>query len=156
MDIFFEDYLERVSELHREFKRAFVDLPQEALDMVPGQDMNSLCVLVVHTTGSARFWVGDVAMRESSNRDRSAEFRAHGLSEAELVARLDAVETYIRDAVRRISLSDLVQVREAPGRTQRITVGWSLLHALEHTGLHLGHAQITRQLWEQRRDAAGA
>jgi hypothetical protein len=26
----------------------------------------------------------------------------------------------------------------------------TLAHALEHTALHLGHMQITRQLWEQR------
>jgi ankyrin repeat protein len=29
-------------------------------------------------------------------------------------------------------------------------VAWCLAHALEHTALHLGHMQITRQLWEQR------
>ena len=28
----------------------------------------------------------------------------------------------------------------------------SLAHALEHTALHLGHIQITRQLWEQRQE----
>ena len=30
-------------------------------------------------------------------------------------------------------------------------VAWALLHALEHTAIHLGHMQIMRQLWEQRR-----
>lgn len=29
------------------------------------------------------------------------------------------------------------------------TVAWRLAHALEHTALHLGHMEITRQLWEQ-------
>jgi hypothetical protein len=29
-------------------------------------------------------------------------------------------------------------------------IAWSLLHALEHTALHLGHMQLTRQLWEQQ------
>jgi hypothetical protein len=28
-------------------------------------------------------------------------------------------------------------------------VAWALLHALEHTTLHLGQIQLTRQLWEQ-------
>jgi hypothetical protein len=31
-------------------------------------------------------------------------------------------------------------------------VGWALCHILKHTALHLGHLQITRQLWEQRQD----
>jgi hypothetical protein len=29
-------------------------------------------------------------------------------------------------------------------------VGWALLHALEHTAIHLGHIQITQQLWDQK------
>jgi hypothetical protein len=31
-----------------------------------------------------------------------------------------------------------------------MTVAWAVLHAVDHTALHLGHIQITRQLWEQR------
>jgi len=30
-------------------------------------------------------------------------------------------------------------------------VAWALLHALDHTAQHLGHMQITRQLWDQER-----
>jgi hypothetical protein len=31
-----------------------------------------------------------------------------------------------------------------------ITGGWALLHALEHAYLHLGHIQLTCQMWRQR------
>ena len=30
-----------------------------------------------------------------------------------------------------------------------VTCGWALLHALDHAYLHLGHVQITCQLWRQ-------
>ena len=33
---------------------------------------------------------------------------------------------------------------------REFTGAWCLAHALEHTALHLGQMQITRQLWEQR------
>jgi hypothetical protein len=36
-----------------------------------------------------------------------------------------------------------------------ITAGWALNHALAHTALHIGHAQITRQLWDARQPLAG-
>ncbi|MBK8022340.1 MAG: hypothetical protein IPK19_13175 [Chloroflexi bacterium] len=45
---------------------------------MPGEDMNSLVVLVVHTTGSARFWIGEVGVGDPAYRDRPAEFQAKG------------------------------------------------------------------------------
>jgi hypothetical protein len=146
------DYLERLQDLHHDFIATFDDLPAEALDWVPGDDMNSFCVLVVHTTGSARFWVG-VTLGEPPDRNRDLEFQAKGLSAAELKARFAALEEYVSGALERITLADLSNARPVPnrdGEVRRVSAGWALLHMLKHTGLHLGHAQITRQLWEQR------
>lgn len=158
METFFADTMHRLEELHRDFKQAIAGLSTTALDWVPGADMNSLCVLVVHVCGAARYWVGDVAMGDLSDRDRDAEFRARGKSEVELVALLDATEDHIRAALEQLTLDDLHKVCPAPGRRvhrdsdepKTFTLGWSLLHTLEHTSLHLGHAQITRQLWDQQ------
>lgn len=150
MEPFFTSYLELFEDVVRAFVETFDDLPDEALDWVPGPDMNSLTVLVVHVCGSARFWVGDIGLGEPSNRDRAAEFVARGLSKGELNARLTAVLDYLRGAFERLSVADFATVRTIPGRTQPRTVAWTVLHALEHTALHLGHAQITRQLWQQR------
>ncbi len=150
MDPFFADYLQRLQDLDRDFIASFDGLPAEALDWVPGEEMNSFCVLVVHTTGSARFWIGDMGLGENSNRDRDAEFQSRGLSAVELKACFADLEQYVEGALERLNLADLPVVRETPYRDEPVSVGWALLHALEHTGLHLGHAQITRQLWDQR------
>lgn len=152
MHPFFADYVERMEALHRDFIAVFDDLPAEALDWLPGEDTNSLCVLVVHTAGAGRFWIGDVALGENSNRNRTAEFEASGLTHDELKAHFADLEAYMRDALERISLDDLAEMRSAPrsdGTLRHMTAGWALLHALEHTGMHLGHAQLTRQLWQQ-------
>ncbi len=150
MEQFFVDYLERLKILDRDFIAAFDDLPAEALDWVPGADMNSFVVLVVHTTGSARFWIGDAALGDPSNRNRAAEFQAKGLSHDELKAHFAALEAYTQTALERLALADLAATGATSFDGEAVTKGWALLHALEHTGLHLGHAQITRQLWEQR------
>lgn len=150
MEQFFADYFQQLQNLHQEFIAAFDGLPVEALDWAVGQDINSICVLVVHTTGATRFWVGDVAMGESSNRNRGAEFEARGLSVAELAARFAVVEEYVRGALQRLTLADLATIQPVPGRNQESSIGAALLHALEHTGLHVGHAQLMRQLWQQR------
>ena len=150
MEALFEDYLERLRELNADFIKTFDDLPDEALDWVPGSEMNSLCVLVVHTTAATRFWIGDIGLGESSNRVRDEEFKARGLSKDELKARFATLEGYVSGALERISAADLSTARTFRYRIKEAgSVGWALLHALEHVGIHLGHAQITRQLWEQ-------
>ena len=63
-------------------ERAIRGLSQEVLDWTPGPEMNSTCALVVHLSGAGRYWIDDMAARESSGRDRAAEFRAEGLEAA--------------------------------------------------------------------------
>ena len=146
----FEDCLDRFKTLLDDFAQAIAGLPQEALDWTPGPDLNSLAVLVVHTTGSARYWVGDVCLGDESERDRDAEFRARGFDEAALRQRLDDTMQYMQSALERLTLDELTELRPAAGRDRKYRVSYALLHALEHTALHVGHAQITRQLWDQR------
>ena len=40
--------------------------------------------------------------------------------------------------------------RASSGRAEVVSSAWALLHAVEHVREHMGHAQLTRQLWEQR------
>lgn len=149
MESFCIHYLELLQDLHRQFVTAIEGLPVEALDWQPGADMNSLGVLVVHTTGASRFWIG-VALGEQPERHRDLEFQARGLGVEELKARFVALENYARTALESFSSADFGRMNEVPNRNMQVTAAYGLLHALEHTGLHLGHAQITRQLWDQR------
>jgi uncharacterized damage-inducible protein DinB len=112
--------------------------------------MNSIAVLVVHLTGAERYWIGDVVMGDVSGRDRAAEFRTGGISLDALQARLAASTAYAHHALARLALADLEQERVSPRDGRKFTIAWALLHALEHTALHLGHIQITCQLWEQQ------
>jgi uncharacterized damage-inducible protein DinB len=152
---FFQDYLERLQQLHEDIRAEIESLPQEALDWVPLDGATSLCAIVVHTAGAERYWIGDVAMEESSNRDREAEFRAKGISAPALVDKLAANLAYARNAVERLTLDSLPLKRVSPmaissDPERTFSVGWALLHALEHTASHVGQIQIQRQLWEQR------
>ncbi len=146
----FEDYLDRLSELHSEVKGALAGLPGEALDWVPGPEMNSLGVLIVHLTGAERYWLGDVIACDLSGRDRDAEFQISGLSAADLSERLDAMLEYSRKALEALPIEDLEAGRISPRSKREYSVAWALMHALEHTAIHLGHIQIIRQLWDQR------
>jgi uncharacterized damage-inducible protein DinB len=150
-DTFFADYLQRLEYLQRGFHQEVEGLPAEAMDWVPGPDMNSVAVLLAHTTGSLRYWIGDIALGDPSGRVREREFQTRGSSSAEMLRHLDDVIDYAREGLPRLSLADLDTVRtpdpQMEGRP--VTCGWALLHALEHGSLHLGHIEITCQLWRQ-------
>ena len=149
MQIFFKDYLNLLQDCHNGILQAIEGLPSEALDWVPGEDMNSISVLVFHTTGSVRFWIGDIAAQEPSNRDREAEFRVRGVGVDTLDKRLADNLEYVSSVLEKMSLQDLERTRVRPSDGREFTVAWALLHALEHATSHLGQIQITRQLWEQ-------
>jgi uncharacterized damage-inducible protein DinB len=148
---FYQDYLNRLDELHTNIEQAIKDLPQDSLDWSPGEGMNSIAVLIVHLTGAERYWIGDVALGDTSGRDRATEFSVSRIPLAALQARLVDSSAYAQNALTRLTLGDLVQERVSPRDGRKFSVAWALLHALEHTAIHLGHIQITRQLWEQQK-----
>ncbi|NJL93464.1 MAG: DUF664 domain-containing protein [Anaerolineae bacterium] len=160
MDIVLSEYLETLTTLHEDFKKVLEGLSTEALDWVPGPEMNSLGVLAVHTASAERYWIGDVALADPSNRNRAAEFEAHGHDAAHLIALFDTTLNYVRAGLAHLSPAQFAEEREAPLHTprngRRYRVLWSLYHALEHTATHVGHAQLTRQLWEQHQATPGS
>jgi uncharacterized damage-inducible protein DinB len=149
MDKYFRDYMDRLEELHRGIANSIRGLSLAALDWVPGRKMNSMAVLVVHVVGAERYWIGDVAGENRSGRVRSEEFRVRGLSDQSLIEQLEQAEAYSRGILERLAIEDLASPRISPRDEETFTVGWALLHALEHTAIHLGHIQIARQMWEQ-------
>ncbi len=150
MTTFFDDIGDRFHELHTDLVKTIKDLPAEALDWVPGKEMNSINVLVTHLTGAETYLVG-VALDEPPARDREAEFKVHGLSLEDLLRRLDQADETLQSGLKRLTLKDLESLHLSPRSGKQVTGGWCILHSLEHTAMHAGHVQLTRQLWEQRK-----
>jgi hypothetical protein len=142
----FTDYLGLLEGLQRRLHKDVKDLPAEAMDWLPGPQMNSVAVLLAHITGVLREGI-DIALDDPPSRVRAQEFQTHGVLSAEMLHRLDAVIDYARDALPRLGLEDLDKERDDDDGP--ISCGMALLHALEHAYLHLGHLQITCQRWRQ-------
>ncbi len=116
------------------------------------QPSNTLYQLGFHVLGSARYWAITLAGGEDFHRDRPAEFVSSG-SGGGLLADLEALVERVHAQLDPLDSGDMEarvadQAGFRPGsRGDRdMTLRGSLLHALEHTALHLGHAQISRQL----------
>jgi uncharacterized damage-inducible protein DinB len=144
-------YLQMIEDLRGQVRDLISDLPAEALNWRPLEGVgehatNSLAVLATHSAGAEHFWIGEVVAGNAATRDRNAEFNTRASDASELVHRLERVGAETREVFPTLTEADLEGAREARGRT--VPVRWCILHVIDHTALHLGHMQITYQLWK--------
>lgn len=144
------NYLERIEDLRSQISGLVAELPAEALNWRPfeGKDdraTNSLAVLVAHSTGAEHFWISEVVGGRPATRDREAEFATLAASSAEIIRLLENTALETTEVFLTLKDTDLEDTRQTAGRT--IPVRWCLLHVIDHTSLHLGHMQVTFQLW---------
>ncbi len=148
MQLFFEDYLNNLNELHSEIENAMDGLTPAALDWVPQPGMNSIGVMVFHLTGAERFLIGEVITGDNSNRERDAEFKVQGMELNALFKRIADNRAYISEVLEGLTLPDL-ETRRMFRHQREVTVGWVLGHALKHTATHMGQIQLTRELLDR-------
>ena len=145
-----ENYLQRIQDLRRQVSELITDVPPEALDWRPieGDDehaTNSLAVLAAHIAGSEHFWIAEVVGGYSPTRDRDGEFATQVADASDLLRLLEEAGAETREVLSALSQADLDGTREVEGRT--VPVRWAIVHIIDHTALHLGHMQITYQLF---------
>ena len=129
------------------------DVSDEALNReLAIQPTNTLFQLGTHVAGSARYWAITCAGGTDFHRRRETEFAASGRGE-ELRADLDLLVDQIHESLDPLTGADLnrptggdPKFHSTGGSEEPLPLRDAVLHALEHTALHLGHIQITRQL----------
>jgi uncharacterized damage-inducible protein DinB len=150
MHTYFVEYLEALRNQHAEIKRAYADLPTAGLDWKPIPGANSLAALAAHVAGAQTFLLGDLISGRPSQRQRDSEFATEKRNVSALDALLDAAMEDSRAVLESLSLDDLATERFSERHQRNFTVAWMLHHALDHASQHAGHAQLTRQLWDQQ------
>jgi len=145
-----QTYLTDLEELRVQVKSLLEELPQEALDWRPiegGAELatNSLAAMVVHLAGSETFWMKEIIGGRNIHRDRDGEFVTKGLSLAELQAKIEAAAKATVETLSALREKQLEEGRKWKDRS--INVRGCILHVTEHFAQHLGHMQLTRQLW---------
>ena len=146
-----ENYHQRIESLRGQIRDLLTDLPAEALNWRPTEAVddhatNSLAVLATHVAGAEHFWIGEVIGKHPPTRNREAEFVTEVNDFAELQQLLDKAGQETKEILSNLSEQELDTVRQVRDRT--VPVRWALTHVIDHTALHLGHMQITYQLWQ--------
>ena len=144
------NYLERIEDLRGQVGGLVSGLTPEALNWRPieGWDdhaTNSLAALAAHSAGAEHFWIAEVVGGRRATRDREAEFATLAASSAEIIRLLENTALETREVFLTLKDTDLKDTRQTAGRT--VPVRWCILHVIDHTSLHLGHMQVTFQLW---------
>ena len=144
------NYFGRIEDLRGQISGLIAELPEQGLNWRPikGKDdhvTNSLAVLTCHIAGAEHFWIAEVVGGRPETRDRDAEFATVATDAGEILRFLEKTAQETREVFSTLGETDLNGTRQVKGRT--IPVRWCLLHVIDHTALHLGHMQITYQLF---------
>jgi uncharacterized damage-inducible protein DinB len=139
---------EQFERVHHEIFRWADGLSDDQLNWAPpAKDTNSIGNLISHILGVELFWVVNRIGGQPVNRDRSAEF-SQRMARASLLQRRAEVEVRVREALDKLTLSDLK--RGIATRNGEVPVGKFLLYLMSHVSGHMGQVIITRKLLDSQ------
>jgi uncharacterized damage-inducible protein DinB len=147
-----QGYLTEFGILRRNIQDTIRGLNDEGANWHPLQkETNSIYAILTHLMGADDFWVHNIILGEEKQRDREADFRATG-NLGILLTRWENAWNEIESILAKLSHEQLIEVRSfsRSGHRESVTIQWIILHLISHYAIHLGHIQLTRQLWAQR------
>ena len=143
------DVLERIA---RAVLHELANLPRDVLNQpVPVPEGNTLFAIASHLVGAREFWVLALAGGRHITRDLQAEFRGGG-TYADLEVRYSRWMADLREVLTNFSDEAWARMVAPPPQftgsvgAETMTLRACVLHAVEHSALHLGHIQLTRSL----------
>lgn len=148
-----ESYRDWIAFLRDQVINLVADAAVESLNWRPieaqaGEATNSLAVMAAHVAGAEHYWVGEVVGGLPTTRMRDTEFAVEAVRVEELLVLLRNTAQETEQVLASLGAGALDETRMARGKP--VTVRWALVHVIEHTALHMGHLQLTRQLWHAR------
>jgi len=147
-----QNYITELGILKEQIQEAVKGLNDEATNWCPlSEETNSIYAILYHLMGSEEYWIRQIVGGESVDRDREAEFHASGHL-SEILERWEDLSRISNNILGNLSSSQLEESRIPTIPTTMVshTVRGCILHVISHYATHLGHIELTRQLWEQR------
>jgi hypothetical protein len=150
----------KLDELARQALAQMEGLPEEALNRTLAlPETNSLYALATHLAGAGEFWTVTMVGGRDIPRDRAAEFSTTGTLTA-LRERYERWLGAMHEDLDALPSTEMERVLTVTGPRRAwlgdtLTVRESLVHALEHSALHLGHIQLTRQILLNEQQSGG-
>jgi uncharacterized damage-inducible protein DinB len=142
-------FAERLDEIRRQARDAVQDLDEQGLNFLPLEnDASSPAVIIHHMAGVERFWLRQIIGGVDIGRHRPDEFIARAMNVAELENLLAETGQVTWEVLDSLAADQLNETRDARGESRSVV--WCLLAAMDHLSSHVGHLQLTRQLYDRR------
>ncbi len=140
---------------HRNMTEIIADLPDAALTWHPADAMSSLAGIICHTmyceTYAIRRAAGEDVAYDGEYDDAEHDDATWHCEEdrEQLIARIADSDAVMKRILPIMTVAGMEQRFPAWGADSMVSGGELIAKAAIHTGMHWGHMQITRQLWEQ-------
>jgi hypothetical protein len=138
-------------QLHGQLREEVSGLGADALNWVPTMGANSIATIITHVVGSEAETLQSLAGL-SCERDRDAEFRGGASTPDQiwdLLVEADHLITIVEPHIGATRLESTFSLPTLPAEEARSGLTW-LVGNYGHAREHLGHVQLTRQLYESR------
>jgi DinB superfamily len=142
---FLRGLLTTTSERHEDMINLVRGLPAGGLTWSPAPDAPAIAGIVLHILDVEGYLV---SLAEGTDIGWTGErgSRIHeAAGEDELVGAIDQMDQRLRAALEAVAEERLSSVQPGDERT----VAEALIEDLDHSAVHIGHLQLTRQLFEQ-------
>lgn len=131
-----------------------VGLSDEVLNQtLPFEPANTIYQLGFHVAGSTRWWAITNTGGFDFKRDRPAEFELRGTG-ADIAANYRSLRGQVGEHLAKLGATELEREITFPAASishwdsrTPLSQRDAVLHAIEHAGIHLGHIQLTRQVF---------
>ncbi|MFQ5934674.1 MAG: DinB family protein [Dehalococcoidia bacterium] len=151
-----DNYVGLIGELLDKIERHVGELSREALNWRPlERGTNSVAAIAAHMCGVANYWMIQAMTGKDVGRDRDSEFRVEvderGYisfwgEQTTLLSLLARTRSDVADTLSRLpsaALDDVIKMPDGESSTKR----WVVLHTIDELAQHLGHVEVTIQLW---------
>jgi uncharacterized damage-inducible protein DinB len=127
---FLKEYLEKI-------ERCVPQLTEKQVWARANDASNSVGNLILHLTGSSRYWAVEVIGQKPIGRVRQREFdQRDPISVEHLLADLRAAMKEVDDRLAKLSGETLLEKRTTP--SEEFSVLWCVYHIVEHFSMHTG------------------
>ena len=143
-----QEFADRLDEIRRQAREAIQGLDERGLNSAPlDEDTSSPAVLVHHMVGTEGFWLRQIIGGMDIGRSRPDEFVARAATVADLEGLLGEAGRTTRQVLSELTAEQLHETRDARGEPRSIQ--WCLLSMMDHLSGHVGHLQLTRQMYDK-------
>ncbi|MBI2856441.1 MAG: DUF664 domain-containing protein [Chloroflexi bacterium] len=141
-------YLDSLDALRRSIGQTIAGLDAQEMNWnpLPGE-ANSLYAIVAHVCASEQSMIHQRAGSRDVERDVGDPLSARGDDPQVLLGWLEEAGRKTVEVLEGLTEADLDKVPDSGDRRPRSAREWIHLH-LRHMSLHLGHMEITKQLYE--------